>query len=73
MHIQKPAAWLRYAWHALRQPLSSCPDITHYQGREIQILAMDHIPVQLDGDPAGELPMTFKILPEAVSFCLATC
>jgi len=71
MHMKKPADWLPYARYGLLGRFSTCPDMTHYQGREIQVLALDPIKVQIDGDPAGRLPMNFSILPEAVSFCVA--
>jgi YegS/Rv2252/BmrU family lipid kinase len=71
MHMKKPADWLPYARHGLLGRFSTCPDMTHYQGHEIQVLSLDAIKVQIDGDPAGRLPMNFSILPEAVSFCVA--
>ncbi|RPI80127.1 MAG: diacylglycerol kinase family lipid kinase [Desulfobacteraceae bacterium] len=71
MHMKKPGDWLTYARYGLLGRFSSCPDMTHYQGREIQVLALDPIKIQIDGDPAGQLPVTFGILPEAVSFCVA--
>jgi YegS/Rv2252/BmrU family lipid kinase len=71
MHMQKPVDWLPYARYGLLGRFSTCPDMTHYQGREIQVLALDPVKVQIDGDPAGQLPMNFSILPEAVSFCVA--
>jgi diacylglycerol kinase family enzyme len=71
MHMKKPADWLPYARYGLLGRFSTCPDMTHYQGREIQVLALDPVKVQIDGDPAGQLPMNFSILPEAVSFCVA--
>lgn len=71
MHIKKPGDWLQYARYGLLRSFSTCPDMAHYQGREIQVLSLDAVKVQIDGDPAGRLPMNFSILPEAVSFCVA--
>ena len=61
---------LRYLLAACVHRLWALRDVTHYTGKEIRIDSQDRIQVQVDGDPGGELPMTVKVLPNAVAFCV---
>ena len=38
-------------------------DFTHIQTRRVRVEATGNVPYQLDGDPGGELPAEFSILP----------
>lgn len=40
----------------------------YHQGRRIRITSPSHVPLQADGDAAGELPAECSILPNAVPF-----
>lgn len=43
------------------------PDVTYRQGREIEfdVAESEAAPLQIDGDPAGEVPVRFTVLPRA--------
>ena len=43
-------------------------DVTYVQGREIQLEAAGNeaVPLQIDGDPAGEIPRAFSVVPGAI-------
>lgn len=41
-------------------------DLTCVRGRRVTLTAEEPVPMQMDGDPAGELPGSFELLPAAV-------
>jgi diacylglycerol kinase family enzyme len=54
----------------LRRRYSHDPQIAYYRARTIQIIARPRQPVQVDGDPIGQTPMTFEVVPGAISALL---
>ncbi len=42
------------------------PDINYYRAREVQISSTTPLAVQVDGDPIGSTPMTFRTEPDAL-------
>lgn len=42
------------------------PDINYYRAREVQITSATPLAVQIDGDPIGTTPMTFRTEPHAL-------
>jgi YegS/Rv2252/BmrU family lipid kinase len=42
------------------------PDINYYRAREVQLTSVTPLAVQLDGDPVGTTPMTFRAEPHAL-------
>ncbi len=62
---------LRYALGALRHNLPDLPDVAYARARVIELQAASEVPVQVDGDRGGALPMRFEILPQAVRFCVS--
>jgi YegS/Rv2252/BmrU family lipid kinase len=50
----------------LRRRYSEDPDIDYYRARSIQISSRPHLPVQVDGDPIGETPLTIEVAPGAL-------
>ena len=42
------------------------PDVTYRQVRELYVTARPPIPVQLDGEPAGETPTLVQVMPGAL-------
>jgi YegS/Rv2252/BmrU family lipid kinase len=64
------AALARYAWAAHRQRLHAMRGPSYYRGRNITLETDERILLQVDGDPHGELPATFGVLPSAVAFCV---
>ena len=61
---------LRYIWAAYWGKLDRLEDVTYYRGREIVLEAGEAVPVQIDGESWGELPVTVAVHPQAVSVCL---
>ncbi len=58
-----------YAWSAYRDRLYQLKGVSTYRGKQIRLESNDRVPLQIDGDPGGELPMLFTVLPKAVAFC----
>jgi diacylglycerol kinase family enzyme len=46
----------------------SMRDFVAVQTRRLRIEADGPVPFQLDGDPGGELPVDFHVLPERLTF-----
>ncbi len=69
-HGRGTLTFLRYGWGAWRHSLHRHGDVTFHRGTTIEISAEQPVPVQVDGDPYGELPMRFEVLPAAVRFCV---
>lgn len=61
---------MRCAWAAFRGTLSEMGDVNFYRGKRITLETDGNVPVHIDGDPAGKLPVTLTVLPRAVSFCV---
>jgi YegS/Rv2252/BmrU family lipid kinase len=65
--------YLRYGWKAFRQTLDADPGTSYHTARDVRIEAADpghEVCVQVDGDPAGALPVDVTIRPGAVRFCV---
>jgi YegS/Rv2252/BmrU family lipid kinase len=43
------------------------PTVRYYQCRTARLEAASHVPVQVDGEIIGELPMTFRVIPQALT------
>ena len=50
----------------LRRRYSDDPEVEYYRARSVQIVAKPRLPVQVDGDPIGLTPMTFRVVPGAL-------
>lgn len=48
----------------------SMQDFTHVQTRRLRVEAAGPVPFQLDGDPGGELPVEFNVLPGRIRLLL---
>lgn len=70
LHGSHPLDLVRWGWGAFFRQFRRYKDVTHFTGREIRVEAEDDVLVQVDGDCGGSLPMTFRVLPEAVGFCV---
>jgi YegS/Rv2252/BmrU family lipid kinase len=64
-------ALLRFAWGLARGTLTQTPGVSFYQGRVVEVEADAPVPVQVDGDSSGELPLRFEVQPKAVNFLCA--
>ncbi len=56
----------RHAFRALRGQLLKEPDVLLLRGKEISIRTEPVMPVQTDGDPSGETPLTCVINPRSL-------
>ncbi len=64
----KPGRWnmLRYGLLALCGSRSAKDDIIRMRCRSVKIRSHETVELQVDGDPAGELPCELEILPDSV-------
>jgi len=58
----------RLLWGVCRPGFAHRKDVLYGQGESIALSAADAdtVPLQVDGDPAGALPATFRVLPRAL-------
>jgi diacylglycerol kinase family enzyme len=65
---QRPGRWnlLRYLAAAVRGRLERLADFQGRRVRRLKLTAAEPVPLQIDGDPAGTLPVTIDIVPAAV-------
>ncbi|MBI4577625.1 MAG: diacylglycerol kinase family lipid kinase [Planctomycetes bacterium] len=67
--FRKRSVWdfLRYGFGVLTRSHHRYPDVHFHQGREVRVSSESpRVPVQVDGDNAGFLPATFRVLPREV-------
>jgi diacylglycerol kinase family enzyme len=62
---------LRLLVRSTMRPVSSDRDVIHLRAREITIESDPPVPLQADGDPAGETPVRIRLLPRALSLLRA--
>lgn len=58
---------VRYLYNVIVGKLENLPDVVSTTARRIRIEADAPVPVQIDGDPAGETPAEIRILPAALT------
>lgn len=61
-------AQARYTALAALGRHGALPDVTCLSGRRVEIASEDSVPVQLDGEPMGGLPVRVEVLPAAARF-----
>lgn len=64
-------ALVSYLWGALRKRLDRHPGVLYRQARTLEVRGTAEIPYQIDGDPAGFLPMKIELLPRAIPILTA--
>ncbi len=63
-----PVALLRFALGMLRNKLESVAGVKFYKARTVEIESKGRVPVQVDGDCCGTLPLRIEVCPAAVNF-----
>lgn len=58
---------LRYYWNALSSDVRRISGVHHHRCREVHLSSHDSVPVQIDGDFCGYLPIKIKVIPSAIS------
>ncbi|MBI5378807.1 MAG: diacylglycerol kinase family lipid kinase [Nitrospirae bacterium] len=66
--FQRPGPWavLRYGWGLLTGRHPRSPDIRCWETARVEVGSAYPVPVQVDGDPFGTLPLTAEVVPAAV-------
>jgi YegS/Rv2252/BmrU family lipid kinase len=59
-------AALRHTVAILRRSYSHNPEIDYYRARSIKVVAAPRLPVQVDGDPIGQTPLSLEVVPGAL-------
>ena len=66
-----PCDWngpvLRHAINALLRRHVECEDVIYLRCRTARLESPDEVPLELDGDEAGWLPVDFKLIPQAIT------
>ncbi len=73
VHGRGAVRYLRYGWRAFWHTLDADPGTSYHTARAVRIEAAGsgrEVCVQVDGDPAGTLPMDFTLRPGAIRFCV---
>lgn len=70
LHGKHPLDLVRWGWGAFFRQFHNFKDVSHFSGQEIRVESDEDVLVQIDGDCGGSLPMTFRVLPGAVGFCV---
>lgn len=65
-HAWRRGSMMEYLLHACVVKHVAGHDIQYLRGREITLTSSEQVPVQVDGDFAGYLPVTVKVLPKSV-------
>jgi YegS/Rv2252/BmrU family lipid kinase len=63
-------ALARYLFAVLRGRHTRLPDVRHRQVRRVRLSSGARVPLQIDGDPAGLLPVTIEVVPGALALVL---
>lgn len=61
---------LAHFWAIISRRYSPNPAIAYFRGRNISVQARGRVPVQVDGDAIGILPMRFAVVPGALQALL---
>jgi len=61
---------LRHFWSISRGQFQPNPKIQTYQVAEVRLNSKSPLPVHVDGHPIGELPVTFKVIRQALKVIL---
>lgn len=66
--FQRPGPWavLRYGWGVLTGRHLRYPDVRRWETSRVEVGSARPVPVQVDGDPFGTLPLTVEVAPDAV-------
>ena len=59
--------YLRYLLAVLSGTHLRLDDVIYAHGKQVQVVSEHRIKVQVDGELAGELPMRFEIVPDALT------
>jgi hypothetical protein len=58
--------WARHLFAILRGRTAALPDFQHRLVRKFRLAAASPAPLQIDGDPAGQVPSEIEVLPGAL-------
>ncbi len=61
-----PADWLHLVFSALQHRLDECEGVSLHQATRVKLKTRGHVPVHIDGDAAGKLPVEVTVKPHAI-------
>ncbi len=65
---------LAHAWRTIWRRHTEHKDVIYKQGKYVEVFSSSpDIPFETDGDPAGELPVRYRIIPSAISVLVPPC
>jgi len=70
--FRKAGIWngLRYVWKIARRRHLTDPSVIRLRGKSVRIESEDRVPLQIDGDLNGQLPVQLSVVPQAISLLL---
>ena len=57
---------LKYGWAVLTNRIASMSGVEYLQAKELKLSSKGRVPVETDGDAAGELPVNVTVQPHAL-------
>ena len=57
---------LKYGWAVLRDKITSMSGVDYLQAKQVELTSKGRVPVETDGDAAGELPAKVTVQPKAL-------
>ena len=70
--FQKAGIWngLKYVWKIARNRHLDDPSVVRLRGERVSIQSDQRVPLQIDGDLQGQLPISLQLIPKAISLLL---
>jgi diacylglycerol kinase (ATP) len=69
-HCTNQITLVKHSWNTVFHKHRQDPRVVYRQAKKIRVTAHEAIPFETDGDPAGNLPAEFSVIPQAVRVIL---
>ena len=64
---------LAHAWRTIWRKHTEHKNVIYRQGKRVKVFSDVQIPFETDGDPAGNLPVEYQIIPSAIRVVVPPC